>query len=135
MSSPLGKYVTVDIWNPEAQAICDYSQLPCMHKDLVKQMEWRGQALVWTGFWVNKRFADIPNEQGRAPIVIPDPVPVDHPRPPFNQLMTWSNNPLPIWSENTYFAFASLYDVTSGIQAMTADQRIESLQNYYWGGA
>jgi hypothetical protein len=133
MTSPIGKYVRIDPKNPEALAICDYSGLPCMHKDLVRQMEWRGNGLVWTGLLVNKRFADIPNEQGRAPLLPPDPIPVTNPRPQFYQSMTWSNNPLPIWADNTYFSWSSLNDVISGVLAPTEEQRVESLQSYYWG--
>lgn len=131
MSSPKGKYVRIDPMNPEALAICDYSKLPCLHKDLVRQMEWRGDGLVWTGLLVNRRFSDIPNEQGRAPILPPDPVPVAQARPQPEQLMTWSNNPLPLWSQITS-TWASLFNVFSGQQAPSEAQRVESLQNYYW---
>ncbi|HEY3526886.1 MAG TPA: hypothetical protein VGK47_11855 [Nitrososphaeraceae archaeon] len=133
MSFPKGKYVTIDPKNPEALAICDYSGLPCLHKDLVRQMEWRGEGLVWTGLLVNKRFADIPNEQGRSPILPPDPIPVSNPRPQFFQSMTWSNNPLPIWSQNSYYTWASLGNIDSGVLAPTEAQREQTLQSYYWG--
>lgn len=135
MSSPKGRYVTIDIKNPEALAICDYSGLPCLHKDLVRQMEWRGESLVWTGLLVNKRFADIPNEQGRSPILPPDPTPVTNPRPQFFQSMTWSNNPLAIYSQNDYYPWGSLYNITGGAQAPNAATRVQQLQNYYWGAA
>lgn len=133
MTFPTGKYVRIDPKNPEALAICDYSGLPCMHKDLVRQMEWRGDGLVWTGLLVNKRFSDIPNEQGRAPLLPPDPIPVANPRPQFFQSMTWSNNPLTSWSTSEYFPFASLADVISGVTAPTEEQRVQSLETYYWG--
>lgn len=132
MSFPKGKYVRIDPRNPEALAMCDYSNLPCMHKDLVRQMEWRGMGLVWTGALVNKRFADIPNEQGRTPILPPDPIPVANPRPQFFQYVTASNNPLPVPSE-ALINPAACGDVVSGVLAPSEAQRVESLQNYYWG--
>lgn len=135
MSMPKGKYVRVDPKNPEALAMCDFSQLPCLHKDLVRQMEWRGEGLVWTGLLVNKRFADIPNEQGRAPILPPDPIPVLNARPQFIQLMTHSNNPLPMHSQCSYFPIASLDDITGGYLAPTEVQREQQLETFYWGTA
>lgn len=76
-----GKYTRFDKDNPRAVAICDYSGMLCMHEDLVRQMEYRGNALVWTGFMVNKRFADKPNPQNMTPLLMPDPIPVQFPRP------------------------------------------------------
>jgi hypothetical protein len=133
MTSPIGKYVRIDPKNPEALAICDYSQWPCLHKDLVRQMEWRGEGLVWTGLLVNKRFADIPNQQGRAPILPPDPVPVAQARPKFFQSMTHSNNPLPTHSQANYFPIASLTENVGGVLAPNEATRVQNLENYYWG--
>jgi hypothetical protein len=79
---PKGKYVVVDPNEPHAIGYCDKTGSPFLKKDLVKQMEWRGDSLEWTGFLVGKPFADKPNEQGRAPLVLQDPVPVKNPRPP-----------------------------------------------------
>lgn len=132
MSMPKGKYVNIDVRNPEALGMCDYSNFVGMRKDLVRQMEWRGDGLVWTGLLVNRVFADIPNEQGRSPILPPDPIPIVQARPQFIQYMTWSNNPLPTWSLNTYFPLASLDNNEGGVLASSEAQRVESLQNYYW---
>jgi len=44
-------------------------------------MEYKGTALVWTGFWVNKVFADKPNPQNLVPVLLPDPYPIYSPRP------------------------------------------------------
>jgi hypothetical protein len=77
-----GKYVTIDPKYPSALGICDESGFVFNHKDLVKQMEWRGDALVWTGFMVGKPFLDVPNEQNRPPLVKNDPRPVMNPRLP-----------------------------------------------------
>jgi hypothetical protein len=77
-----GKYVTIDHKYPSALGICDESGFVFNHKDLVKQMEWRGDALVWTGFMVGKPYLDVPNEQNRPPLVKNDPRPVMNPRLP-----------------------------------------------------
>ncbi len=81
MKSPLGQWTKIRPSNPRAIGVCDYSGMFCAHRDLVKQMEYRGNGLVWTGFWVNKKFADKPNIQMLAPIMMPDPIPVYAPRP------------------------------------------------------
>jgi hypothetical protein len=74
------KYVTVDPENPNAFAVCDRSGFYFNHKDLHKQMEWRGNNLVWTGLLVGTPFLDIPNEQNRPPPIKADPIPVKNPR-------------------------------------------------------
>jgi hypothetical protein len=80
--SPSKKYVTFDFEHPQAVGVCDYSGFFFNHKDLHKQMEWRGNSLVWNGFLVGKPYLDIPNEQMRNPLIYPDPVPIKDPRPP-----------------------------------------------------
>ena len=34
--------------------------------DMIKQMDYRGNQLAWTGLMVGKRFADIPNPQNKS---------------------------------------------------------------------
>jgi hypothetical protein len=69
--------------HPKATGQCDYSGFVVPYSELVKQMEYRGNALVWTGFLVWNRFADKPNPQLLDPILPPDPVPLKNPRPVF----------------------------------------------------
>lgn len=78
-----GKYVKIDPKNPAALGVCDDSGFTFNHKDLVKQMEWRGNNLVWTGLMVGKPYLNVPNEQFRPPLVKDDPRPVKNPRPPY----------------------------------------------------
>ncbi len=91
-----GKYVKINRSHPQAVGICDYSGFVFNHRDLCRQMEWRGNALEWTGFLVGRPFLDVPNQQSRPPIMGPDPVPIQNPRPPQGQLITWDSNPY-IW--------------------------------------
>jgi hypothetical protein len=77
-----GKYVTIDPKNPSALGQCDESGLTFNHKDLYRQMEWRGNNLVWTGFLVGKPYLDVPNEQNRPPLIKDDPKPIKNSRPP-----------------------------------------------------
>ena len=77
-----GKYVTIDPNNPSALGVCSESGFTFNHKDLVKQMEWRGNALVWTGFLVGKPYLDVPNEQTRPPLVKGDPQTIKNPSLP-----------------------------------------------------
>lgn len=85
---PKGKYVSIDPDDPQAIGFCDKTGSPFLRKDLVKQMEWKGDSLVWTGFLVGKPFVDKPNEQFRTPIILQDPVPVKDPRPPQSDFYT-----------------------------------------------
>ena len=75
------KYLRIDRNDPQARAVCDYSGIVCMHEDLIKQMEYRGNGLSWTGFMVHKKFADVPNPQNLTPLVYRDPIPIRNPRP------------------------------------------------------
>jgi hypothetical protein len=77
-----GKNVTVEFNNPSAVGVCDDSGFVFNHSELVKQMEWRGDKLVWTGLMVGKPYLDKPNEQNRLPLVKDDPRPVKNPRLP-----------------------------------------------------
>ena len=56
-----GKYVNINPQNPNALGICDRTGFTFNHKDLVKQMEWRGDSLVWTGLMVGKPYLDVPS--------------------------------------------------------------------------
>ncbi len=98
------KNVTLDSENPGSIGFCQRSTFLFDHKDLVKQMDWFGNNLLWTGEWVGKRYLDVPNEQNRPPLVKSDPKPVTNPSalmphspppptvPPYNQLMAKLNN-------------------------------------------
>jgi len=77
---PHGKLVRIDSMSPKGLGICDKTQFICLHEDLVKQMEWRGNSLQWTGYMVHRDYVDKPNEQLRPPILAPDPVPLVNPR-------------------------------------------------------
>ena len=67
--------------SPRGIARCDYSGLMCRHSDLIRQMEYRGTGLVWTGYMVNPKFSDIPNPQNLVPLIKLDPVPITDARP------------------------------------------------------
>lgn len=77
-----GKYVNVDEKHPQGVGVCDDSDFVFNHKDLCKQMDWRGNQLVWTGLMIGRPYLDVPNEQNRPPIVKIDPKPFKNPRFP-----------------------------------------------------
>ncbi len=130
---PKGKHVRISQSAPQALGICDYTGFVFNRKDLVRQMEWRGNALVWTGFLVGIPYVDEPNQQLRPPILPPDPVPVMYPRLPFESNVTWSTVGSPTWSMLTIDAWIDWYGSFDGIPALPEDQRLFALQNYYWG--
>jgi len=76
------KNIVVDPKNPSALGVCDDSGFVFNHKNLVKQMEWRGDNYVWTGLMKGPQYIDKPQEQNRPPLVKNDPRPVMNPRPP-----------------------------------------------------
>ncbi len=79
INSMRGSYVRKG--SKEPVGVCDFSGFWFSHSDLVKQMEYRGNSLVWTGFMVGRPFVDIPNQQARPPLVKADPKVVINPRP------------------------------------------------------
>jgi hypothetical protein len=77
----------------EPVGVCDFSGFWFSQSDLVKQMEYRGNSLVWTGFMVGRPFVDIPNQQARPPLVKADPKVVMNPRPMGLELESGPNAP------------------------------------------
>ena len=75
-----GRYMRIPYNKPDACGMCDLSGMMVRHSDLIKQMEYRGTGLVWTGLWVHKDLADKPNPQGLAPLIYGDPKPINNPR-------------------------------------------------------
>ena len=78
--------MAVHRWRPDPDdpisvGRCDKSNFIVPRDELVRQMEWRGDRLVWTGFMVWSRFADAPNPQLRPPKLGADPVPLQFPGP------------------------------------------------------
>lgn len=100
-----GKNVKIDSTAPQGLGVCDDSGFDFNHVDLVKQMEWRGNSLVWTGLMVGMPYLDVPSEQNRPPIAKGDPKTLKNPRLPkdynspeenpvesYNQLLIKLNN-------------------------------------------
>jgi hypothetical protein len=80
-----GKHVHINRYAPCSVGICDKTQQIFLHKDLCRQMEWRGNTLEWTGLLVGRPHLDKPNPQLRPNILPPDPVPIQMPR--FDQMV------------------------------------------------
>lgn len=129
---PKGKHVRINEQNPEALGICDYTGFVFNRTDLLRQLQWRGNSLVWTGLYVGRPYVDTPNEQDRPPILPPDPIPIREPRIMQFQTMWWTNNPLNTWN-NIEWPWASLWDNDDGAQALQYGQALSSLQTYNWG--
>ena len=75
-----GRIPYVDPDNPQSWGRDDYTGLPVMHPDMVKQMEYIGNGLAWTGFMVHYKDVSQPNPQKIPPRLKPDPVPIPNPR-------------------------------------------------------
>lgn len=76
--------LVIDPTDPHAVGVCDGCGFWVNHKDLKRDMQYRGGATpVWTGFLVCTKCLDVPNPapQFKSIVLPPDPVPVDNPRP------------------------------------------------------
>lgn len=136
--NPKGKHVTVDPSSPDALGICDYTGFVHKRSDLVKQMEWRGNAIVWTGFYVGRDYVDVPNEQLRPPILPPDPVPVQQPRLPQSSNMAFGSmsfpeHPIVGWGNIPVFDFVAWSGSSNGVICLPINERRAALQNFNWG--
>lgn len=76
-----GKYTKMSKRDPRGIARCDYSGLMVRQSDMIRQLEYRGTGLVWTGYLVNPKFADKPNPQNLTPLIKLDPTPIPNTRP------------------------------------------------------
>ena len=130
---PRGKHVTIDPSNPEALGICDYTGFVHLRKDLVQQLQYRGNGLVWTGLYVGIDYADVPNEQERPPILPPDPVPVQFPRPQQEQVITWNQGLGITWDKLNMVTWDTWGTIEDGTQAQDPNITLSQLQNFYWG--
>lgn len=127
---PKGKNVThIDEWAPQALAICDRTGFIFKRKDLVRQLEWRGNRLEWTGLLVGRPYLDEPNEQLRPPPLKPDPVPVREPRLPQGTLIVWEYVTSPVWEETNFILWENWGTFVDGFPALTPAQRLSNLQS------
>jgi hypothetical protein len=134
MRPPKGKYVNIDINNPDALGVCDYTGFIFNKRDLVKQMEWRGNALQWTGFMVGRPFLDVPNDQNRTPILPPDPVPVPLPRVMQDQPITWSQGLGVPWNQLNVYTWSTWGSISNGMAELSPQNNLAQLQNVHWMG-
>jgi hypothetical protein len=124
---PKGKHFTVDMYSPVAKARCDKTGFIFRYTDLVKQMEWRGNSLEWTGFMVGKPYVDEPNEQLRAIVFPPDPVPIPLPRPDRPTPVYWENQNTP-WEDLQILSWESWDGTFDGVLAAPEAERLEALE-------
>lgn len=130
---PKGTHVRINPARPEALGICDRTGFVFMKKDLIKQFEWRGNALTWTGLLVGRPYLDKPNEQNRPPILPPDPVPVTNPRVQQTQYITWSMGVGIPWNQLGSYPWAQWGTIIDGAYQLPQAQLLTALQNVYRG--
>lgn len=139
MTMPKGKYVGgIDPDNPKALGICDATGFIFKRKDLLRQMEWRGERLVWTGYYVGRPFLDTPNPQLIPPFLPPDPVPIVDPRIPQGTLITWETIHSPYWEQITDVTWDNWGTWQDGYPAISEPDRLENLEaggSVDYGGA
>lgn len=135
VNTQMGDYVRKDVIEPIGT--CDYSGFPFSRSDLVKQYEWRGNQLVWTGAIVGRPFVDEPNEQNRPPQIKGDPKAVQNPRPfgiETPQGPDATGNSSPAILENINFTSDDIPSILpdfagEDISGISADTRLKLLEN------
>jgi hypothetical protein len=126
---PKGKHVcAIDVDHPNALGICDSTGFVFFRKDMVRQMEWRGDRLAWTGFYVGRPYLDKPNAQLKPPHLKPDPVPVKDPRLPQGTNETWPTISFPVWPQILYTLWPAWGSFSDGVPVNTPDQRLAALE-------
>ena len=78
---PHPKNARVSVGGSSAWAVDDRSGMVCNLDDLRFQRYWRGNRLAVIPILVSAKNYDKPNEQARAKILSPDPLPRMNPRP------------------------------------------------------
>ena len=133
-----GRFVKVNKHSPSGTGVCDRSGFLFNHKDLKKQMEYRGNRLSWTGFLVAERYLDKPNPQfrpTRAPL--DDPKPLQNARFP-NDYTGHDNNPVDLKTVkrdlNNFVQNAGFPDVDTGHSNNPVDLKTikSDLNNFVW---
>lgn len=146
-----GKHARTSSKNPSALGQCDYSDFTFNRRDLIKQMQWRGDSLQWTGFMVGRPYLDVPNEQLRPPKTQADPYAVINPRLPqpygpdlsnspqvppaqqaaiqLNRDAHW-NNPL---LANGSHDVAVQKSIPDGLPVPATQQVTQALNKFHWG--
>ncbi len=135
VNTQMGDYVRKDVIEPIGT--CDYSGFLFSKSDLVKQYEWRGKQLVWTGEIEGRPFVDEPNEQNRPPQIKGDPKAVQNPRPfgiETPQGLDASGNNSPVILENINFTSDEIPPVLpdfagEDMSKINAEERLKLLQN------
>jgi len=101
--------------SPQAHAICDRCGFRYNHVDLRFQYDWRGASLANIQLLVCNTCYDVPQEQLRAIVVPPDPVPIVNPR--IQNFVTAETNTRATSGQNTV-------DPQTGIPVINGDTRI-----------
>lgn len=93
MVLPHDRRSPADPTRPQPPGCCDRCGFRWYHHDLRWQFDWIGNELSNLRLLVCPRCEDVPQPNGRRPVVLPpDPVPVKDPRPGF---MTQQEGPAP----------------------------------------
>lgn len=101
--------------SPEAHAQCDRCGFRYNHSDLRWQFDWAGASLINLGLMVCDNCYDEPQQQMRAIVVPPDPIPIDNPRPVYF---------VPAETDTRYTSGGNTTDPVTGIPVPGGDVRI-----------
>lgn len=100
-----------DIRHPVPFAYCDRCGFRYLHPMLSWQYEWRGAALSNIRLLVCRMCLDVPQENGRRPIIIgPDPIPVRDPRPGYAQTQM-QGGPIPPSNTSSFILDSSEFGI------------------------
>jgi hypothetical protein len=110
----------ISLRRPRAMAECDISGFWYGLDQMRRQFQWSGNQLVDTGLLVGPDQLDVPQDQYRAPILPPDPVPRFNPRPsPAVTPIPIIGQPLPTSPGNLGFSQYTLGPPQAGLYPVT----------------
>jgi hypothetical protein len=125
------KYIDVDMDFPDAFGFCDRTGFPTNRADLVKQYQYSGNQLIWTGLYVNEKFMDEPNTALQIYLNLSDPTPVLDARPPLGQILSANSNSLPFTNQIVYNP-NQLSSEYNGVTAAPSNVLAKDSSEYNW---
>ena len=114
-------HVKVDARNPRAAGVCDRCGRMFNHNRLTWQFDWAGERLQNLRILVCSPCLDVPQEQLRAKILSPDPLPIFNARPEPFTTTGFGYDESDIMEMPRTYGSPDFWDATDGAQILMPD--------------
>ena len=114
-------HVKVDARNPRAAGVCDRCGFMYNHGTMTWQFDWAGQRLQNLRILVCQKCLDVPQEQLRAKILPPDPLPIFNARPEPFTTTGYSYDESNIMCQPRTYDHPNLWDALDGPNLLMPD--------------